>query len=176
MFFVLETLDGELAIVFCTSFWWRKVDGGEFRYQKSFSAQKNPGVLPHSNHPFSGALAFWIFSFRKFLWPFWYLFVRSVYHSQKESFLCFCLVFERIFFLKKNTYGASINWWESFPPNLTFEVSPIVTPRLWNNTPNWNTPLNGNLYHPGQFLGIPFNSWRCRGIAERQLRYQGCGT
>ena len=163
-----------LAIVFCTSFWWRKVDGGESSGTKNHFQPRKPrsSTLPetslkqkfqkigpnpqgkpkkYSNHPFSGALAFWIFSFRKFLWPFWYLFVRSVYHSQKESFLCFFVVFARIFFFEKKIYGASINWWESFPPNLTFEVSKIVTPRLWNNTPNWNTPKRQPFTTPGNF-------------------------
>ena len=131
--FFWGNVDGELAIVLHQflmeeSWWWR------VQVPKTFSAQKTKEFYPpwnihskrsrklvesqkgnhlylYSNHPFSGA---WAFSFRKFLWPFWYLFVRSVYHSQ-QIFPVFFLFSPGFFFETKHMVHPSIDG-NHFPP------------------------------------------------------------
>lgn len=117
-----------LAIVFCTSFWWRKVEVSESSGTKNHFQPRKPrsSTLPetihskkfqkigpnpqgkpkkYSNHPLSGALAFWIFSFRKFLWPFWYLFVPFSLPLTKGIFpVFFCRFREDILFWKTNIW------------------------------------------------------------------------
>ena len=174
---------------YCTSFWWRKVDGGEFRYQKHFQPRKpRSSTLPETStakvpenwsNPKKATICIPTIHFQVLE-----LLVSGSSYDLFDTFLCvqftthnrfflYFVCFRQDSFLKQNIWcihqlmGIISPKSKFQKKSKAFEVSPIVIPRLWNTTPNWNTPLNGNLYHPGLFFRDSFHSWRCRGIAER---------
>lgn len=136
-FFLLIFCFGNVGWRPLPSFFAPVFDGGKLRFRrvqvpKIIFSPENPGVLPslkpstakssrklgripkgnQKSIPTIHFQVLWLFEFlvSGSSYDLFDTFLcRSVYHSQKESFLCFFVVFERIFFFEKQIYGASIN-------------------------------------------------------------------